>query len=119
MQKRLRYLITIFWTILIFVLLTIPLPQTKDAGASYADKIVHAVLFGVFTFLIYYSLVLGVKNRKKLLFFSVLLGIFYSFLGEVLQFFIPSRTSSELDLLAGISGILISALIIYAKYEKA
>ena len=111
MSKRFRYLITIFWAILIFVLLVIPLPRTEDIGVSYFDKIVHAILFGVFTFLLYYSFCER-KQKNKILLVSILAGVIYSILGEILQLFLLARSASWLDVLAGIFGILIAALII-------
>ncbi|PLX27911.1 hypothetical protein C0583_01585 [Candidatus Parcubacteria bacterium] len=52
-----RIHITYAWCVFIAVMLLTPMPiTTYEEQTTYFDKITHAILFGVFAFLIYYTL---------------------------------------------------------------
>ena len=113
----LRLYLLICWTAVIFTLLTIPMPPHNVYETTYLDKLVHAVLFGVFAYLIVFTLT-KIKNLnfKAILLISLVFSASYSLAGEYIQTFIPSRTASELDFLAGCAGIIIVLFFSYFKY---
>jgi VanZ family protein len=119
MIKAVRIIYVLFWMLVIFVLLTMQIPASQEKGIPEIDKIVHIVLFGILSYLIIYSL--AGKKIEKLIFiflFSFLISGSYAAYMEYLQSFIPTRSASGLDLLAGIFGILISQIIFYSAYAR-
>ncbi len=127
------------WTLLILVLLLSPMPfESVQESTSFADKIVHAVLFGVLAFLIFilfdHSEEDGVMNperkfykkkktsRKKYIRINNLLQIFLitflisttmSIILEYVQVYIPGRSSNDYDLLSSVIGIVLVLIFIY------
>ena len=93
----------IIWTIIILVLTTFPMPEYNGTEEKYYDKIAHGVFFGIFACLVYINII---KNNKKIktFFLSLIITILYSGLIEILQYYIPGRNPSELDLLSGFLG---------------
>lgn len=87
-----------------------PMPVSLwEERLTFYDKGVHAVLFGVLTYLI----VLCFKAEKgyplrRAYYYSFLLGLGFTAFTEIYQNYVPGRTASELDLLAGVIGIIIA-----------
>lgn len=107
------------WSIFILLLLTIPLPVGDVSGNSYADKIVHAFMFGMFSY--FFTNVFAEKEGvilRKLIILSFIISTVFVVLGEYIQTFIPSRTSSLYDMFAGIFGIIIFLIFTYEKFRK-
>jgi len=73
----------------------------------YGDKICHALLYGVMTFLLNY----GLEFRK---FYILQLGSFivftFALLEEFSQYYIPSRTFDLYDLLADFIGVILVSI---------
>jgi VanZ family protein len=94
-----------------------------EASLTYSftwhDKLAHAFLFGSLAFLIVRLLVLFPALKIKIaISAAVVLSVFYAALVEYLQLFIPGRSMSEFDLLAGLIGVFIAVLFAYEKYGK-
>lgn len=118
LKNKIKIWILYFWTFLIFILMIIPVPHSEVNVFSYKDKIVHFFLFGIFSFLVGDCHFLSKKINSNLYsssLFALLMGAGYAILSEILQYFIPSRTSSEFDFFAGFLGILFFQLIFYVK----
>lgn len=109
-RKSILYL----WSLVVLVMIIMPLPETEGVKHfTYIDKIVHLVLFGIFVYL----LILSLSSVKKLSFYAVyaislIIGLTYALLGEMLQYFIPGRSPSIWDLLSGFSGILLAMALL-------
>ena len=117
MKKK---LLTI-WIIFVFILLTIPMPPAASAvvnDITFSDKVVHFFMFGIFSSLLIYSYRDRYKNNALFL-MSILLGAVYAALGEFIQSFLPTRTSSLNDFYAGALGSLIFVIIYYVRVKKA
>lgn len=110
----------VIWIILVFILLVVPMPPAAGAvvdGITNADKFVHFFMFGIFSFLVIYSYRDRYKNDALFL-MSILLGAIYASLGEFVQSFLLSRTSSMNDFYAGVAGSLFFVIIYYVKVKK-
>lgn len=108
------------WSLMIFVLLTAPMPVNETGQISYLDKVVHFFLFGIFSFL--FSLFLLKYRRKiqlkRIIFSAFVAASFYALVMEILQFFIKSRTSSQYDLIFGVLGALFFQVLFYAGKKR-
>ena len=93
------------------------MPLPYEYKFTLYDKIGHFILFGLFSFLVFYTLK-DIKKIKKtwLYLISFLLGFFYSALAEWLQADLPTRTVSELDFLAGLIGVTVFLFLAYLLY---
>jgi VanZ family protein len=109
----------IFWTLFVFVLIAWPMADYYGTVVTYYDKIIHAILFGVF----YYLLFILLKEKTsfsflKIYLISFLSAVFYSALGEFIQTYVPGRTVSEYDFFAGVFGIFLFSILTYVRYKK-
>ena len=80
------------WAVVIFILISAPMPEYVSDKTTFYDKGVHVILFGILAYLIVYALG-GDKNKRLGLIFSTsfFISILYSGLSEYLQIFIPGR----------------------------
>jgi VanZ family protein len=81
--------------------------------------VVHAFLFGIFSYLLAVVL-FDVKKLKKnsVLSLSLFMGVLYSAASEFLQNYIPGRTVSEYDFLGGVVGVIVFIFIVNLRYGK-
>jgi VanZ family protein len=110
----------IIWTMLIFVLLVMPTKgiEGKDVNEiPNLDKIVHFVLFAVFSFL-WFSFAESKKtiNEKIILLVIILTGSFYGLGMEFVQKYFTVRSFSLLDALADSVGTAIGLVIKKSPY---
>jgi len=121
MKRYFKFYILFCWTILIFKLLLTPVEQIPSIlNFPFNDKLVHMFLFGVFIYLLMEVIEAYLAINFVLL--SLLgLAVTYSYatMLEYVQNFIPGRTDSVYDSLAGGLGALIAVVIIYLlDYKK-
>ena len=112
-KKRIQFLYTFLWGLLIFFLLTMPMKEFETHEVTYYDKVVHFTLFGVFAFLLfrYFLLIKKIELFRSSL-YAFGLSFLYAFSLEWLQNFVPGRTVDGYDLLFG--GLGAGIAIIYA-----
>jgi VanZ family protein len=80
-----------------------------EVSLTWADKIVHFTLYGVFSALMVRALDRPLNRRRLMV---VLLGIWvFGALDELHQIWIPGRTASHLDWLADCLGALTGLLV--------
>jgi epoxyqueuosine reductase len=110
--------ITLAWSGFIFVLIGTPMERGIEIGVSFFDKFVHFILFGVEAELIF--LLMGSLGMKKVrsFFYSFILALGFASFSEYYQSFVPGRTPSELDLMAGVIGMLFFLVVAYGLFEK-
>jgi predicted adenine nucleotide alpha hydrolase (AANH) superfamily ATPase/VanZ family protein len=112
------------WLLLVAKLLTLTQPQIPSALAfAFDDKAVHAFLFGGLVFFLIEAIEAWFSLRYWLLLGLTLLTVSgYAFLLEYFQSYIPGRTVSGYDTLAGVVGAFIAAAAIYwldfSKYRR-
>jgi VanZ family protein len=104
------------WSFFILILLTYPFSSDSSSTISltYPDKIIHFLLFFVFSFLIinYFS----ASKKRKLVFISAVSASFiYAFILEVIQTYIPGRSYSNTDILAGVLGAGAATIFFYLR----
>ena len=107
------------WTIFVFILIAWPMRDFDGTVITFYDKFVHAILFGVF----YYFLFLflkekGTLSQSKIYLLSFFSAVLYSLFSEFLQKYIPGRTVSEYDFIAGVAGIFLALIVTYVQFKK-
>jgi VanZ family protein len=115
---KLKTIDTIFfvWTILVFVAIAYPSPDIPDITKfDFSDKIVHMILFGVFSFLTNGALRARGVGKKRAKLISFLGGAAYSGLAEIIQLFVPGRSSELFDFYAGVVGAVLAIVFISLK----
>ena len=109
------FLYPIIWGLIILVLSTkggINVP-TSLSELFEVDKLGHAVFYGIFTILLFRSFAQLGWLRNKAYGIAFLIAISYGALLEVVQYtFFPGRYFEVLDIVANISGAMLSWLII-------
>jgi VanZ family protein len=96
---------SIFWTILIFVLCTLPSQEVVKVF-TWSDKLNHVIAFAGFTFFWIF--------RTNLVQFIIYLGIFYGIIIEVWQAILPKhfhRGFSYLDMASDAVGCILGYII--------
>lgn len=122
---NLRRLILIYflicWLAVILLGLLSPMPiviAPIDKITLY-DKAVHIVLFAVFAFLLIslFDTFDKIRFKRACLFGAILSGAFIV-ISEYLQAYVPGRSPSTLDFLAGVIGVLLGALVAWARLHE-
>lgn len=112
-QSHLRALTpALIWAAVLFGLSCIPGRRDAPALLPGADKLVHAVLFGILGALLARGLSRSTSLRfAALMLTSVGLAILYGASDEFHQAFVPGRSPDVLDLLADGAGATLGAAI--------
>lgn len=110
-KKRAKYA-AILWTLLIFIACFIPGNEIPNVHVPFADKWVHFILFGGFTFLC--LLADPLKSIKRLV-FILLLGCVFGWLVEELQGLLSflGRAKDWYDVYADAMGALLGVMLFY------
>lgn len=112
-----KLILLISWTALVLILVTMPLkPYIENGEVSFKDKLVHIIIFGVFSYL--FLSYLNDFKKKKYYLISFAVAVFYSLFAEFLQLFLPTRNASTWDFAAGLFGIITALLFVYFLYGK-
>lgn len=103
--------LSIIWTIAVFVLLAMPMSNGKETGILDLvgfDKLVHLILFAMFTFLWgTYLCEKNVKNELLVLIVLTFVAAGYGLIMEYYQKYFTERNFSILDALADSLGAVI------------
>lgn len=116
-RQFVRYqLPAILWTILIFVLSSIPDLSGPDLGLSWQDKLDHFVFYAIYGFLLY--LAVRFQDRYEWLTHAawrvtVIFGVLYGITDEIHQYFVPGRSMDWRDVLADGLGIIAGATVAF------
>lgn len=110
LQKHAQFFF-FFWAAFVLTLVSWPMPDFQGTEEKIYDKIVHVILFGVFTFL-FLNLASLKCDKPRRYFGAFVVGTLYAAIGEFIQRFVPGRDVSEKDLIAGVIGVVL-AIIIY------
>lgn len=98
-----KYILPILWTVVIFVLSSIPGSEFPKLPFPGFDKLVHLVEYSILGFL-------WVKALGKRIITVILLGIIYGVFDEIHQIFVPFREFSVLDILVDGVGVILGVL---------
>ncbi|CUS78359.1 VanZ like family protein [Candidatus Kryptobacter tengchongensis] len=107
---------------IIFILSSIPGNYFPEQPFDLFDKLVHACLFGILTYLIYR----GFQYQDKSAFFknfsiaiAFLICVIYGIIDELHQEYIPGRSPDITDALADIlGGGFVSLYLLFFNYRK-
>jgi len=110
------------WMGIIFILSSIPGNYFPEQPFDLFDKLVHACLFGILTYLIYR----GFQYQDKSAFFknfsiaiAFLICVIYGIIDELHQEYIPGRSPDITDALADIlGGGFVSLYLLFFNYRK-
>ena len=105
MKPSRPYLLAGLWFCTILVLTTMPTSGVGKVKIPHLDKAVHAVLFGVFSLLISWFLNKS-KDLKQTQFIAITTSIGYGVIIECIQYLLPYRSFSLLDILADAVGAI-------------
>lgn len=115
MNTKTKFSLLYFWSAIILVLIAWPTGECYECDIfTWYDKVAHVLLFGIFSYLL--AQVLITKANAKLshvIAYAFFSGIFYSAMGEFIQKYVPGRTVSEYDFLAGLLGIIFALFLFY------
>lgn len=100
--------ITIIWSVLILVLTTIPPSAIPSVAFRHIDKVVHFGLFLIFGFFL--AGVVKVKWKSNIfrnwILVTIVLATGYGIAVEILQNYVPGRTSDLIDVFFNFIGAL-------------
>lgn len=108
------------WALLIFILSALPGSQFEDSTYPHADKVLHAILYGVLFLLLLVGMIKQkafewIRDKVKLKVFLIVL--LYGILLELLQGYVfQGRSIEPLDIAANLVGIgfgFVTFLLIY------
>lgn len=107
------WLPVIVYCILIFVYSSIPQPIPVRIEIPFFDKLLHAVEYGILSYLLIRAFVGSEAKLKKstVIILSIVLATLYGASDEFHQLFVKNRTSDILDLLSDCTGATIVGLI--------
>ncbi len=108
------------WLGLIYFLMLATLPDVglPEPYSFIVDKIVHFILFGSLTILLWRALKTLLRSRWLRMFYAFALTFSYAYLMEYLQSFTATRTVSAWDLFWGAVGIVTAEIIIWYYRER-
>lgn len=112
-----KLILLLSWAGFVFTIIAVPFPPRINAGQiTFYDKGVHMVLFGIFAYLL--IKVFEKQSRKNAYFLTAIISFLFALFGEYIQSFIPGRSPSEFDLLAGSFGIILAIIYEYLMTHK-
>lgn len=101
------------WLGIVTWLLVMPMPPGADIGISYADKIVHVILFGILVYFLIETIEsFYILKYRYVILASFTLTIIYAEIMEIVQGCLAYRTNDPWDTMAGIVGSTIAAGLI-------
>lgn len=98
-----KYIPSVLWMVVIFVLSSIPGKQLPEMPFPGFDKIAHIGIYAILGFFL-----AGAFNGKILVIFII--GVVYGLFDEVHQILVPFREFSLLDLLSDAIGVVIGII---------
>ena len=106
-----RWMLPLGWAALILVLTSIPGSAVPDVGVTSADKLVHALLYGVLGFFAARAAWDPAHPVRSVLLVAIGVSLFGAF-DELHQNMIPGRAADALDWLADTIGGMTGAILI-------
>lgn len=103
MRRKLETIAFILYTLLIFLLSSVPGKNIPSSVSPYS-LLLH------FTLYFFYGLVIFLFFRN--LFFSSIFGILYGLSDEIHQYFVPGRSCDPVDFLVDSIAVLVSMAIV-------
>jgi len=98
---------------IIFAISSLSYVSVPKLGIHFEDKLLHALEYFIFGFLLVRALYFGKPNSVpvKLLYFAVFIGLLYGASDEFHQYFVPGRTCEFWDWLADAIGVVSGSFV--------
>lgn len=111
---------TLIWAIVIFIVTMISGVKGSNIKINSFDKITHLTVFMILSLLMVVGLTKQ-KTFKKLQLYAekstIIISFTYGFLIEFIQYLLPYRTFSWLDVLANTCGVFMGMGLFYIIYK--
>jgi VanZ family protein len=120
-KKRFPYTwLALAYALLILIVSSIPDLTPPELGFKFQDKLYHFLEYGIFSVLLFFSLLNSPKDflRKNVLLISLFIGASFAILDEIHQRFIPGRSADILDFAADFLGVALIQLVFWVYYSK-
>ena len=120
-KKRFPYTwLTLAYAVLILIISSIPDLTPPELGFEFQDKLYHFIEYGVFSVLLFFSLLNSSRDffRKNVLVISIFIGASYAIIDEIHQRFIPGRSADILDFVADFLGVALIQIVFWIYYRK-
>ena len=104
----------VIWSFLVLTLSVMPVSGPKTELP--VDKIVHFILYGL-TSILLFRFFISKTNSRRALFKAVAIASIYGAAMEVVQYFLPYRSFSLGDMAANAAGAVLACLI-YKKVRR-
>lgn len=119
-NKYLRWIITAAYALVISYLSITP--QTGLPSFSYMDKLLHFVAYSGLGFLCAWALSFSITTSwRSIIFVAACIATLYGILNEIVQMYIPTRSTEFYDAVANGAGAIVGAffaMYISRLYEK-
>lgn len=117
MLKKNVFIVTIFYSLALATVCLMQLNKLPETGISFADKIFHALSYGVLMVLWFNTLVFQFKiSINKAILYAAIISIIFGIIIEVLQgVFTTTRKADMFDVIANSFGVLVLAAVIFLK----
>lgn len=116
LNKYVFSILAIAWTLLITFLSLISLEGAPKLGFSFADKLVHGIVYFIFAIVWFFSFSKGITNgffRKNAVIASTIFAILYGISVEIMQeTLVSNRQGDWKDVIANIVGTILAILLI-------
>jgi VanZ family protein len=120
-KKKVPYAwIAFTYAVLILIFSSIPDLSPPQLGFEYQDKLYHFVEYGIFSVLLFFTLLNSKRDflRKNVLLISLLIGASFGILDELHQKFIPGRQADVLDFTADFVGVALIQICFWVYHRK-
>ena len=117
MKRKITDALLVIWWISMFILTTIPTTNLPGIEVIGLDKVVHFILYGILTALLWRALAQRKYFGSQLMFMVVFTTTLYALFDEIHQPLV-GRTCSLFDFSADTLGILFVSTILFIRHRK-
>lgn len=112
-ERVFMWMPTLIWASVILFFAVLPYRGFPALTVGYFDKIAHFFEFTVLAVLIIWGLYHDLQNRfrERTLLFTLLLGVGYGIVLELVQRFIPGRDPNLADAVSNAAGVLFGVVL--------
>ncbi|MBC8753084.1 VanZ family protein [Kordia sp. YSTF-M3] len=116
MRKYIYSIFAIAWIIILTFLSLISLEGAPNLGFSFADKLIHGLVYFIFAILWFFSFSKGITNKffqKNAIIASAIFAIIYGICVEIMQeTLVSNRQGDWQDVLANTIGTILAIILI-------
>jgi hypothetical protein len=111
----------VVWAALIFFVSSKPVATTTEIYWEdfIVKKTAHLIEYGIFAILLFRALKNSGMDKKRAMFYSVILAFFYAATDEIHQAFIPGRQSRARDIIFDTIGAVAGVYLLWKLLPKA